>query len=166
MDGGSPALLRLLNRYRYGTDHCPGDRLPKDALEEAVIEQMLEVYADSSLIEQTFAAAVKDGEPDEDFACRLTGVKQELAGAKHSLDRCFAAFEEGSLSPADFQEQISKLTARIDALSAEKASLTQRVQKAAQRLRAPSTLRSGRGILGRSFGPGRSSSARRFSVCS
>jgi site-specific DNA recombinase len=102
-------------RYRYGTDHCPGDRLPKDALEEAVIEQMQEVYANSSLIEQA--------------AQRLAGVRQELAGAKRSLDRYFAAFEEASLSPADCQERIAKLRTRIDALVAEEASL---VRKAAE----------------------------------
>jgi exonuclease VII small subunit len=55
----------------------------------------------------------------------LAGVRQELAGAKRSLDRYFAAFEEGSLSPADCQERIAKLTAQIDALIAEEASLAQ-----------------------------------------
>jgi hypothetical protein len=58
-------------RYRYGTDHCPGDRLPKDALEEAIIDQMQEVYGDSSLIEPALA---------EDAARRMTGTRQELAG--------------------------------------------------------------------------------------
>jgi site-specific DNA recombinase len=113
-------------RYRYGTEFCRGDRLPKDALEEAVIEQMEAVYGDSPLIEEALAdAAVKDGEPREDAARRLAGVRQELAGAKRSLDRYFAAFEEGSLSPADCQERIAKLTAQIDALIAEEASLAQ-----------------------------------------
>jgi hypothetical protein len=53
-------------------------------------------------------------------------VRQELAGARRSLDRYFAAFEEGSLSSADCQERITKLMARIDALMAEEASLTHR----------------------------------------
>jgi hypothetical protein len=53
------------------------------------------------------------------------GVRQELAGAKRSLDRYFATFEEGSLSPADCQERIARLTAQIDALIAEEASPTQ-----------------------------------------
>ena len=113
-------------RYRYGSEFCGGDRLPKEALEEAVMEQMEDVYRDSSLIEEALAgAAVKDGEPAEDAARRLAGVRQELAGAKRSLDRYFAAFEEGSLSPADCQERIARLTAQIDALIAEEASLTQ-----------------------------------------
>jgi site-specific DNA recombinase len=113
-------------RYRYGTDHCPGDRLPKEALEEAVIEQMHEVYSNSSLIERALAgAAIEDGEPADQAARRLVNVRQELAGAKRSLDRYFAAFEEGSLSPADCQERIARLRSRIDALTAEEVSLVQ-----------------------------------------
>ena len=113
-------------RYRYGTEHCPGERLPKDALEEAVIEQMQDVYRNSSLIDQALAdAAVEASEPAEETDRRLGSVRKELAGARRSLDRYFAAFEEGSLSPADCQERIAKLKARIDALTAEEASLTQ-----------------------------------------
>jgi len=125
-------------RYRYGTEFCGGDRLPKDGLEQAVIEQMQDVYTDSSLIKQALAdTAVEDSEPAEDAARRLAGVRQELAGAKRSLDRYFAAFEEGSLSPADCQERIAKLKARTDALIAEEASLT---QKAAEAPEAPSAV--------------------------
>lgn len=75
-------------RYRYGTEHCSGERLPKDALEEAVIEQMRNVYADSLPIERALAdAAAEDGDPGGDAARRLAGVRQELAGAKRSLNR-------------------------------------------------------------------------------
>jgi site-specific DNA recombinase len=117
-------------RYRYGSEFCPGDRLPKDALEDAVMEQMEEVYRDSSLIEEAITSnAADERAPAEEAAGRLAGVRQELAGAKRSLDRYFAAFEEGSLSPADCQERIAKLKARIDALMAEEASLTQQVSE-------------------------------------
>jgi site-specific DNA recombinase len=117
-------------RYRYGIEHCPGERLPKDALEEAVMEQMQQVYADGSLIEQALTeAATEEGEPAEDVARRLAGVRQQLAGARRSLDRYFAAFEEGSLSPSDCQERTAKLNGRIDALAAEEASLVQKVEE-------------------------------------
>jgi len=120
-------------RYRYGTEHCPGDRLPKDALEEAVIDQMQDVYANGSLIERALAdAAAEDRDPAEEAARRLAGVRQELVGARRSLDRYFAAFEEGSLSPADCQERIAKLKVRIDALIAEEAALSQRAAEGSQ----------------------------------
>jgi hypothetical protein len=88
---------------------------------------MQDVYLDSSLIEQALAdATAEGGDPAADAASRLAGVRQELAGAKRSLDRYFGAFEEGSLSPADCQERIANLKARTDALIAEEASLTQK----------------------------------------
>ncbi len=119
-------------RYRYGSEFCSGDRLPKAALEEAVMEQMDDVYRNSSLIEQAItSAAIEEGEPTETTEGRLAGVRQQLGGAKRSLDRYFAAFEEGSLSPADCQERIAKLKVRIDALTAEEASLTQRAAEGA-----------------------------------
>src|SRR5207245_6661186 len=37
-------------RYRYGTNFCGGERLPKDELEEAVIDQMSDVFQNTSLI--------------------------------------------------------------------------------------------------------------------
>jgi hypothetical protein len=44
---------------------------------------------------------------------RLAGWRYELASAQRSLDRYFAAFKQGSLSPADCQERIAKLKTRI-----------------------------------------------------
>jgi site-specific DNA recombinase len=119
-------------RYRYGSEFCSGERLPKDALEEAVMDQMHDVYRDSSLIEEAItSSAIDERAPAEEAAGRLAGLRQELAGAKRSLDRYFAAFEEGSLSPADCQERIAKLKARTDALIAEEASLTQQASEGA-----------------------------------
>jgi site-specific DNA recombinase len=126
-------------RYRYGSEFCSGDRLPKHTIEEAVIEQMQDVYRDSALIEKAFAhATAEEGEPAEETERKLAGVRQQLAGARRSLDRYFAAFEEGSLSPADCQERIAKLKARIDALAAEEASLAQRSAEGASE--APSAV--------------------------
>jgi site-specific DNA recombinase len=111
-------------RYRYGTEFCPGERLPKDALEEAVIDQMGDVYRDSSLIGAALATVkANERRPAEEAAVRLAAVGQELAGAKRALDRYFAAFEEGSLSAADCQDRIAGLKVKIDALQAEEASL-------------------------------------------
>ena len=90
------------------------------------------MYRDNSLIEEAIAAAaLDDREPAEEAARRLASVRQELAGARRSLDRYFAAFEEGSLSAADCRERIAKLKARIDALIAEEASLAQGASEAA-----------------------------------
>ncbi len=55
----------------------------------------------TSLIEEAIARnALEDTVPAEDASRRLAGVRQKLAGARRSLNRYFAAFEEGKLSPA------------------------------------------------------------------
>ena len=124
-------------RYRYGTRFCPGERLPKDALEEAVIDQITDVYRDSSLIREALERARADERgPIVEAAARLASVRHELAGAKRALDRYFAAFEEGSLSAADCQDRVAGLKVKLDALQAEEASLA---LKASDEEREPSS---------------------------
>ena len=111
-------------RYRYGTKECCAERLPKDALEEAVIEQMLDVYSDGELIADALAEAnVAEAKSKEEVEERLASIRQQQAGATRALDRYFVAFEEGSLSPSDCQERIGMLKARIEALEVEERQL-------------------------------------------
>lgn len=113
-------------RYRYGTKECAADRLPKAALEEAVIEQMVDVYADGELIAEALAEAnLADEKSKEKIVERIASMRQQQAGARRALDRYFAAFEEGSLSPSDCQERVGMLRARIEALEAEERQLAQ-----------------------------------------
>lgn len=114
-------------RYRYGTEFCDGDRLPKDALEEAVVDQMVELYSDTALIADALAEIANDDTSAADeIEERRSAITQELAGARRALDRYFAAFEEGSLSPADCRERVARLKDRIEALEAEERALAQR----------------------------------------
>ena len=113
-------------RYRYGTESCDAERLPGDELEEAVMEQIAQVFSNTSLVAEAIAeadAAEKRGAKETDR--RLAAIRQEVAAARRGLDRYFAAFEEGTLSPADCRERLAHLRARVDALEAEEASLAQ-----------------------------------------
>jgi site-specific DNA recombinase len=113
-------------RYRYGSTSCDADRLPQDALEEAILEQLVEVFSNTKLIAEALAEASREEAGDAEEAQRRTGaIRQEIAGAQRALDRYFAAFEEGSLSPADCQERVGRLRARIEALEAEERVLAQ-----------------------------------------
>ncbi|MGH2725319.1 MAG: recombinase family protein [Actinomycetota bacterium] len=110
-------------RYRYGTAWCDAERLPRDELEEAVLEQLAEVYSNTSLVAEAIAEAdAAERQGAMDIQRRVGATRQELAAARRGLDRYFAAFEEGSLSPADCQDRIAHLKGRIDALEAEEAS--------------------------------------------
>ncbi|MPZ93129.1 MAG: hypothetical protein GEU68_16200 [Actinobacteria bacterium] len=85
---------------------------------------MVDVYSDGELITDALAeanlAAAKSRDEIEE---RLASVRQQQAGAFRALDRYFAAFEEGSLSPTDCQERIGMLKARIEVLEAEERQL-------------------------------------------
>jgi hypothetical protein len=107
-------------RYRYGTRTCDADRLPKDELEEAVLEQMIELYRDSGLIAEALGH-LRASERDEweDIETRIAGLRQEQAGVKRSMDNYLAAFEAGTMKPAICQERLDNLEARLDALIAE-----------------------------------------------
>ncbi len=111
-------------RYRYGTRTCGADRLPKDELEEAVLEQMVELYRDSELIADALAQ-LQDSEHDERrlVEARVAALRQEQAGARRSMDRYFAAFEAGTMKPATCQERLDNLQTRLDALIAEEQAL-------------------------------------------
>ncbi len=114
-------------RYRYGTEFCDGERLPKNALEDAVIEQMVDLYTDSALISDALAELAKDDtDSASEIDTRRYAVTQELAGARRALDRYFSAFEEGNLAPADCRDRVTRLKDRIDAFEAEERTLTQR----------------------------------------
>ncbi len=111
-------------RYRYGTRNCGADRLPKDELEEAVLEQMIEVYRDSDLIADALAQ-LESSERDErdSIEARVAVLRQEHAGVKRSMDPYFAAFEGGTMKPNACQERLDGLQARLDTLIAEEHTL-------------------------------------------
>jgi site-specific DNA recombinase len=111
-------------RYRYGVKECGAERLPRAALEEAVVEQMVEVYRDGELIAEAIAEAdVAEERSRDEIQARLASGRQQQAGARRALDRYFAAFEAGSLSPSDCQDRIGMLKARIEALEVEEHQL-------------------------------------------
>jgi site-specific DNA recombinase len=119
-------------RYRYGTQFCDGDRLPKDALEEAVIEQLTELFRDTELVGEALALSrAEEAASSEESSERLAAIRQGLAGARRALDRYFSAFEEGSLSPRDCQQRIARLRGRIESLEAEEQALQEAASEAA-----------------------------------
>jgi site-specific DNA recombinase len=113
-------------RYRYGTNVCDGDRLPMEALEDAVVEQMAEVFGDTALVGKAIAVSrAEEAGASEESARRLASIQQLIAGARRSLDRYFGAFEQGIMSAADCQERIERLRDRIEALEAEERTITE-----------------------------------------
>lgn len=111
-------------RYRYGTRSCGADRLPKDELEEAVLERMIDIYRDSDLIADALEQ-LQNSERDEraTTATKVATLRQEQAGVRRSMDRYFAAFEARTMNPAACQERLHNLQGRLDTLIAEQQAL-------------------------------------------
>lgn len=83
------------------------------------------MYQDSELIADALNQAKPATEKSrEETERRLAALRQEQAGSQRALDRYFAAFEEGSLSPAQCKERIGALHQRLDSLAAEEISLS------------------------------------------
>jgi hypothetical protein len=77
-----------------------------------VLEQVAEVFSNTSLVAEAMAEAdAAERRGAMDTKRRMAAIRQELAAARRSLDRYFAAFEEGSLSPVDCRERIAHLGA-------------------------------------------------------
>jgi len=87
---------------------------------------MVDVYYDGELIADALAEAnLAEVKSRDEIEGRLASLRQQQAGASRALDRYFAAFEEGSLSPTDCQERIGMLKARIEALETEERQLAE-----------------------------------------
>jgi exonuclease VII small subunit len=61
----------------------------------------------------------------------LSALQQEQVTVRRFIDRYFAAFEEGSMSPATCQKRIEALESQLDALIAEEQALETQEQASA-----------------------------------
>ncbi|MGH2663022.1 MAG: hypothetical protein ACRDH8_09510 [Actinomycetota bacterium] len=87
---------------------------------------MAEVFSNTELISEALAEANRQhAEGTKETEQKAAAIRQEIPGAQRALERYFAAFEEGSLSPADCQERIGRLRARTEALEADERDLAQ-----------------------------------------
>jgi site-specific DNA recombinase len=89
------------SRQRYGDSTCNTDRLPADALDAAVIDQFLAVFANGKLFEraaerQRRTSRSRQHRPEVE---RLS-LEAELMKIEGSIDRYLRAFETGTLSEA------------------------------------------------------------------
>jgi site-specific DNA recombinase len=104
-------------RSRYGTNHCDQARLSKDELEEAVLAQMREVYANTALIESALTEAQAELTKTETARSeRLAAIEAEVADLRTRIERYFASFEAGQLSPQLAGSRVEALQARLQVL--------------------------------------------------
>jgi len=110
-------------RQRYGRVTCDADRLPADALDAAVIDQLLTVFSDGTLfIQAAELAAHRAGSRKRHREQEREATNDELAKTEGTIDRYLRAFEAGNLPE-------SACGSRIKALSEQAAALARHLEE-------------------------------------
>ena len=109
-------------RARRGPSGCNQERLPKDELEDAILAQMTEVYADTSLV----AAALEEAQAeararDAERGAERHRLETEAAELRRKIDRYVAGFEAGELRASLLQSRADTLQAQLAAIETELA---------------------------------------------
>ena len=130
-----------LGRYRYyacrsrqakGKRACPAERVRADGLETAVIDAVLDTYANIDLFEHTIAEAVAEIDSDQPhLADELASVEAQIRDTTAALDRYLRAFEAGDMSHQvcgprveELSQQRHDLIDRRDELAAQTGAAT------------------------------------------
>ena len=111
-------------RSRHGTAACDQDRLRRDQLEAAVLGQLAEVYANTTVLRQALDAADQQWRAEEGTRRRrLAALAVERVDLEHRLQRYLVAFEEGRLRPETAQSRVDAIETRLAAIGGEEAQL-------------------------------------------
>jgi len=111
-------------RRKYGTDHCPAERLPADQLETKTIDALLDTLARTDLIDAALAAHT--ARRDQHRAARaeeLAAVEAELDKTNAAIDRYLTAFENGSLDETTCGHRVQTHASKATQLRARRAEL-------------------------------------------
>ncbi len=101
-------------RARRGPSSCDQERLPKDELEAAVLAQMTEVYADTSLVEAALAEAQAEARAREaERGAERRRLEVHAAELRRKIDRYVAAFEAGELRAPILQRRAGELETEL-----------------------------------------------------
>src|ERR1019366_9748292 len=118
-------------RQRYGTKTCAAERLPADALDDAVVRSLLATYEDTDL----FAKAVSEAQERALLGHRrhegeLHALDAELSKVDAGIDRYLRAFETGTMPESICGERVKELGLRATALRASRQDLADEMDQA------------------------------------
>jgi site-specific DNA recombinase len=103
-NGGTYHYYACSGRQKLGRKSCGGERLPKDKLEAAILDQLAGLYRDGSLIRNAVEEAAADSETDRTALTeKRVSLAKEIARADRAIERYQDAFENGDLDPSRFK---------------------------------------------------------------
>jgi site-specific DNA recombinase len=123
-NGGVYHYYACSGRQKLGRKGCDGDRLNRDKLEAAVLNQLANLYRDSGLIadalQHAYSAQAAD-RPALDEQRRT--IAEEIRRSERAVDRYYQAFESGDLEPGQFKTRLADLQAKLDTLREQEHEL-------------------------------------------
>jgi site-specific DNA recombinase len=123
-NGGTYHYYACSGRQKLGRKGCDGERLPKDKLEAAILDQLTGLYRHGGLIRDAIEQAAAGSETDRaQLAEQRASLAKEITRAERAIEHYQDAFENGALDPARFKERLSALDTRLDALQAQEQAL-------------------------------------------
>ncbi len=122
--GGTYHYYACTARQKYGPKACPGERVPREKIETAVLRQLTGIYRNGPLIHDALAAAQQHTQRERPALDeRRQAIATEIASIERSTERYFEAFEQGRLSPERCEQRVTRLHDRLEDLRAQQAEL-------------------------------------------
>ncbi len=112
------------SRHRYGVDTCSAERLPADALDDAVLDALLDTFGRTDLLDEALAGgAERAGAIREQHRAETVAVNAELAKAEDAIERYLLAFEAGTMPERQCGERVQALGAKAAELRSRQSEL-------------------------------------------
>jgi site-specific DNA recombinase len=132
-NGGKYRYYACSGREKLGTKSCAGERLNRDKLEAAILNQLAELYRDGELIRAALTQAAHDVDRPAITEQRAV-VSEEIKRTERAVDRYQQAFENGDLEPGQFKTRLAELGARLQELRDQEQELTAQLAEPADSL--------------------------------
>jgi site-specific DNA recombinase len=124
-NGGFYHYYACSGRQKLGSRACDGERLNRDKLETAVLDQLARLYRDGELIAAALQTAHRKSIADRPaIEEQRRTLSEEIRRGERALDRYYQAFENGELDAGRFQARLTELEGRLESLHEHDASLT------------------------------------------
>ena len=109
-NGGTYFYYACSGRQKLGRKGCDGERLNRDKLEAAVLDQLARLYRDGDLIAAALQRAYNEQQADRPaLEEQRRTVTEEIRRGERALDRYYQAFESGDLEAGQFKTRLADL---------------------------------------------------------
>jgi site-specific DNA recombinase len=134
-NGGVYHYYACSGRQKLGRKGCDGERLNRDKLEAAVLDQLARLYQDSDLIGAALQRAHHQQQTDRPaLEEQRRTVTDEIRRGERALDRYYQAFETGDLDPDQFKTRLAELQTKLDVLRDQEQTLNHQLADPADTL--------------------------------